>query len=893
MPQNPYIRDEIVLDAGVQEFILSQPVDRPVYLLARRVTFASGQDRIKAGGRTLVVMADEFDGTGGVLDASGENGTAVGGRGDDGPAAETPLPGRPWRPKAGSPGKKGGAGQPGGAGGAVTLYCRRSNNLSVTVAGGRGAAGGPGGNGGRGVNGYVSPSDPENASQLGSAGGGGGRGGDGGAGGAGGQLSYFGLEEPIGLSLAAGGGVGGPGGSPGNAGIDGVNTPQPEAPIELPEGWGFGKAGVDGAGLNATSTLLSHADFVKGMRSVLNVYDVYANFWAPFRLEMGRQFYRQFQPGADTGEGVRAAGELLACLEFQPDNVEGARLLNQLAGAPEAAAAAEPERRRVGGLNVLGLPRNYDMIPLFEEYQRAFTSFAALDLHFVSISTDAALMGEAVSIFGGFADEQARAAEAAATNASRELGIATSEAADAVKEVEYRQQQADRAAAEIKAAMEELERQRVELQTAGGSIWGTLAGIAGAVVSVVAAIPTAGTSLVGLVPSMIALTKTVVDNAEPIGQALFAGEKPDLEVVTKAGKEVGKEIGEIVKAGQAVVNLVDVIRKISAVSTSDNAKQVALVKEGAEAAHELLLAQRRAGITQQRVEAVTVQRDQATALAGSAASLRDSVDHREAAVRSLAYTAVQIAGAKMEVLLTLAFKAQRAAEIITLRDETRSVLLDAGSLGPDVAVRYLEGQMSGAELANRMVRSWSKLMEPIEMERRYLDFISDPNRGRDVLRLSFTDAASIAALKNDRRFAFRVETLDFPEDRVETKARNIAVAFIGASLRNDVISCDITHGSRYEQMVASDQPVHVAVLQPRTTTSLGRSAPLETAIDLDTDFADTKPAQLAFWGRGAGGDYAVAFPREELAHPEVSFESVTEVQVWIGYQFLRRPAHVA
>lgn len=40
--------------------------------------------------------------------------------------------------------------------------------------------------------------------------------------------------------------------------------------------------------------------------------------------------------------------------------------------------------------------------------------------------------------------------------------------------------------------MEELERQRVELQTAGGSIWWPPAVYAGAVVSVVAAIPTAG-----------------------------------------------------------------------------------------------------------------------------------------------------------------------------------------------------------------------------------------------------------------------------------------------------------------------------------------------------------------------------------------------------------------
>ena len=99
-----------------------------------------------------------------------------------------------------------------------------------------------------------------------------------------------------------------------------------------------------------------------------------------------------------------------------------------------------------------------------------------------------------------------------------------------------------------------------------------------------------------------------------------------------------------------------------------------------------------------------------------------------------------------------------------LPDATGEVILPS-------AVRYLEGQMSGAELADRMVRSWSKLMEPIEMERRYLDFISDPNRGRDVLRLAFTDAASIAALKNDRRFAFRPDVSDLTSSSHEISHR--------------------------------------------------------------------------------------------------------------------------
>ena len=64
------------------------------------------------------------------------------------------------------------------------------------------------------------------------------------------------------------------------------------------------------------------------------------------------------------------------------------------------------------------------------------------------------------------------------------------------------------------------------------------------------------------------------------------------------------------------------IDRISTGSTPDNAKYVALVKQGAELAHELLLANHRATLIDQRLAAIKARLGRAQALSSEIAALQ-------------------------------------------------------------------------------------------------------------------------------------------------------------------------------------------------------------------------------------------------------------------------------
>ena len=55
---------------------------------------------------------------------------------------------------------------------------------------------------------------------------------------------------------------------------------------------------------------------------------------------------------------------------------------------------------------------------------------------------------------------------------------------------------------------------------------------------------------------------------------------------------------------------------------------------------------------------------------------------------------------------------------------------------------------------------------------------------------------------------------------------------------------------------------------------------------LSSDPAPPAVGSLAFWGRGIGGDWEVSIPGSRL-NADLDLSGLTEIQVWIGYRFLR------
>lgn len=130
---NPYIRDEIKIDAAFSERVAAFAGDGSLYILARKIV---QQADLLVGAHPLVIVADEFLGNGLLINAAGASSTSPGGRGAD--AGVTP-PGF-----SGNAGGNGGNGGAGGNGGTVTLMCRHSSGVRISVSGGAGGNGGPG-----------------------------------------------------------------------------------------------------------------------------------------------------------------------------------------------------------------------------------------------------------------------------------------------------------------------------------------------------------------------------------------------------------------------------------------------------------------------------------------------------------------------------------------------------------------------------------------------------------------------------------------------------------------------------------------------------------------------------------------------------------------------------
>ncbi|MBY9064362.1 hypothetical protein K7957_15590 [Sphingomonas yunnanensis] len=876
----PFIADEIVLGPEHQAFYNDYVGSGSVFFLARVIRYAGGlpDNSFRAQtGRQVLFFADLFEGGGLLIDASGPSPKpeTQGLPGDGGTPGRHHLTGA-WSPL---PGGAGGTGQPGREAGRsgtpVTIMCREIRNLRVSAAGGTGSQGGQGGRGGNGVEGKIVRPGGEPEIAEGSRGGPGGSGGPGAPGGAAGKIVTISVAAPQDCAMDGSGGPGGPGGPPGPRGKDGKY-----ALDELPGPNGSGgPAGPVGTAVAPEIYTLSEADYIAGLRPHLGAY---ANHWAPFRLSMGEWHYRRFHSDDGSSEGALAVVELDRALELQYDNRRANQLREQLLGLP----VTDPESGRAvwtgGGLNVLGLPRNLDLLPKFQDYQEAYVQFADLSLGLFSTTVDAELSAEQQASLVHVAENQIGQAQQVASEAKRQQEISAKELTQARDEFDYRQAELARLNGEVNAALEEMEKEKMKV----GGVFTTVAAVAGAVISVIGAIPSGGASLVAIVPSLMALSKSVVDSAGPIAHELFKGKQPPpTEAVSKAAQQFGKQAQDLVKAGHTIADFIDVVNKIGDGITPDNAKHAGLVKEAAVAAHALLLSQNDVAIAELRAKSAEATAGEANQLVASITDARNEISNSVVSLRQLALQSLAVALSRMDVILDAAFRAQRAVEIVTRRDETRSIAFDSGMIHPETQRRYWEGRVDGATMLRELQDAWGKLLLPATLSQHFLQVTGDAARDHDVLRLSINDPALLADFRATRTLRFMVDPA--PRGRLEAKARNVAVALVGARTRTGTISSEITHGSRYEQRIGGSADLDADMLLERTSTRLTDVEPLDASLVSDAEFLHTEPDALAFWGRGVGGTWTLAVPDDEASNQKLDLTDLAEVQIWIAYQFLR------
>ena len=898
----PYIRDTLTINDKVQDFYNNFAGEGPVFLLARIVQHHEAGLDLRVGARPLIIVADFYDGTNGTIDGSGLDGAAGGLRGAAGGYPWPPyLPGAGGIDRPTGPGGRGGGGGAGASatgGGTVTVICRRSRNARISVAGGRGAGGGAGGNGGPGVNGYVipdrviwvddTPEDLTNSSGHeefipgeaieGTPGGDGGGGGFGGAGGNAGSIVFTSIVDDTPPIFETRGGMGGFGGSGGAAGPDGALSSA--TAIEGPAG-SDGATGADG---QVSHTNVTEAEYIAGLRPVLDDKDSsYANYWAPFRIAVGEYFYHRYNPSvAGRGDEARlAAIELARALELQPDNGRALLLQAQLVGVPQLVPGTDDVVWVGGGNNALGLSPDMDVLPNFEAYMNAYVTFGTMALTFLASGTVRIIAANDFDGLANFVNQHKNQAVAASANIRDDAGIAFSEKKLATDDAEFLKRQLDQVTGEIVASLPVM---RTSQFTFGDFI-GTMGEIGVAIVGIAAAIPTGGASLVALVPAMVALTDAMIADAAPIAKALLGSTAPDIAAVEAAYEKVDKKASSVVKAGSSIVNFVKVVERLTAGTTSANANHVALVKRGAELAHQLMMARNRVALGQQRIDAAQAKLVRSEAVAKEADALSRQISVDAETIRRAGLLVIGVAQSRADALLRLAFRAQRSVEIYTLQKQEQHLLLDAGLIHPDIARGYVEEEVGDAEFVNAVDASWGQLLKPLDIQINYVTYFERPH-DQDRLRLSFTVGdPQLEALRTTRRFRFRVEASSLPPRRADAKVRSVRLALVGASHPAGEVSCEVRHGGTYEQRRA-DGKIDVQLLEPRISTRPAKLTRLLPDEGLGPDPPLTAPQSLAFWGRGIGGDWEVAVPGKQF-NSKLDLSGLTEIQVWIGYQFLR------
>ena len=760
---NPCIRDTITIDAEFNARVGTFAGPGSLYVLARVV---DQQTELRVGAHPVVIVADEFRGNGQLINANGVSSSSPGGAGANG----APNPGG----QDGRPGENGGPGGAGTSAGTVTVMCRRSSGVRISANGGAGAAGGPGGNGGNGANATSVPGGSHTEVQIGpdgesievtvtdppieipgTLGGGGGLGGDGGAGGNAGTIGFTSIIDDTPPVLEALAGPGGPGGPGGVAGPHGAFV---EVPPDLDFTPMSGQIGATGTEGSISVTTLPEADYVAGLRPLLDREGPsYANFWAPFRIVMGQYFYRQLRK-SDPKKGQLATTEFDRALELQPDNVNAQRWRSQLRDVPQPTSLGPGLEWQPGGLNALGLRRDLDVLPRFDAYRDAFTAFGSLVLDFLNQGAAVITQAPDLEIWEDFLEQQRRQAQAAHQSSLEDQGLADTEARLAGDALASVQSQLDRTTADIQAALAEMQEEEVSF----GDIVGTVAGIAGAVVAVVAAIPSGGASLVALVPSMVALSSAAIDNAEPVAKALMSGDEVETEKVKKAYDKAEKKAADVVKGAKAVVDFVKVVQKLNAATTPDNSKHLALVRHGVELTHELLLARHRVTLAEQRVEVAGARVGRATDAVSGVAAVESGLALVHDKVTSTGLNAISIAESKADALLTLAFHAQRSVEIYTLIDQEDKVRLETGHLHPDRSLDYSEGVIDEFKLVQLLQDSWEGLTGLLQMQ---LEFDGFTNQfiDKDWRRLAFrADGPEVERLRSTGRFDFRIDAASLP-----------------------------------------------------------------------------------------------------------------------------------
>ncbi|KAG9194972.1 hypothetical protein G6011_00092 [Alternaria panax] len=849
------IRDAITIDANLP-FIKDIAPGDTLRLIARQITLAETFD---ASGKNLELYASTFTALNSAIIRSVGSSGSDGVEGKDRTAAD-----RPAGSIDGVDGETGREGE-GGASVVIKVFAEVAVGLIIHVTSGAGGTGGTGGLGGNGTS-KTEQSAGEVTISLGNAG----NGGSGGRGGPEGKGSIVTLRsvnfspDPI-ITISKG--MGGPGGGGNKAGRPGrPPTSRPVGAFIFPGLVGTngqsGDHGSEGFVVKADQKAVSFNEFWSALAS-----ESFAVDWAKYRHAVGEFFFRRWIPGVDGRDHF---------IGLAVDEFEAASRLN-----PKQAESEFRLKQLRSGLNPLGLPQNFDVIPDFERYIDKVHTLATLLATFENIAINFLIESSNVDLFGvifkGQKNETKHRIEEATVNLEesklnrKNIEIALQELKMMIATVKKR----------IEDSKEEMKQKPVRIL----GVIKTVGELAGAVAAVMGAVPTGGASLLFLAPNIISFTKTIYDNGGDIFKAII--DNKEAEALAQAKKEFDTVKGnyeDIQDTSKKIGNMVDTIDKIRVAKSPENSKLMGLVQKGAELAYEYLLKLQELQMAQLKSEALrkAISSEQELQVFYANAIEQGQIERDK--TRETGLKVLQAVRSRVDTLLGFAFRAQRSIEIYLLKDQKQAISYDVGRVHPDLEAEYTRTGQNISFLLSAYQSSFNTLLQVEDLQDVWEDFF-DKLHLRDTHRMSFDDTETLDAFRSTFTLTFDFDVAQLSDKRFRTKIQAVGIAFVGAKGEGDQVSCRLEHGGLYSEKDI-DGEVQFKVMVARHDIISAQVTPLSPAgFDLGPHPPLSEAQGSNLWAMGVGGVYILTIPEDEIAEHNANLDELTRIQIWIGYQF--------
>lgn len=590
--------------------------------------------------------------------------------------------------------------------------------------------------------------------------------------------------------------------------------------------------------------------------------------WFEHRLDMARYHYRRWS--SVDNEASRAYGlalnEALAAIHLRPDSMEALAI----------------ERQLSQNLNVLGLPRDLDVVPDFVTWEETFLKYRTLiaDLWQVASSTlltAIPLEHVADGVARDIASLDQLKGSLAAQKAAAELGlqIANLDALQAKQSV-------DRVTAEIQAKKAALDKVQVDYL---GIAVGALSAVAG----VIAAIPTGGASLIAVVPAFAKVIDAVSDGARVaalIAEASKpANERTELNKLAAEAKGVLGYIREIANAARVVISFPKMLAELADFHTSDPAYQE-MIGRSVALVHEQMLAdlrvkQAQLGLDAQKQRELDAVKSRIAAADASSKISSDSEFLEEFGLRLL--TSLDYG---LDFITRYAFLSARAVELSTFSDLSDAIRFDYGHIHPDIMRGHKDGLRPLAEVVAAYQHEWVRVGTVLSYRERYDRYRASGTFVNDLHRVSLTTPSSLSVLEQTGVLEFTISVADLPPTRREARVQTAWVALVGASAAPAGMPVILEHTGIDMVRLRTEETITRYLTPKRAAVQ----AKVESLPEPSGILGYVGP-DAAFWGKGLAARWVLRI--EPHVRSGLNLSELAEVQVWFQYESFYHPDGVS